>query len=283
MAKHLARERAYILCYGVLVANALPPFISDSLSRQPLWQALFNLFDISAIIWLAIAAGCALQWRQAEICEKKASGRDYLVFAGAALAALLPIAAASGVALSMVAIAHWLGSPALSNARRAAAIFLSLSCFLFWGRLFLAMASGPLLSADATLVATLAGVHAQGNVVNFVNGQQFVIAPGCSSLHGISLALVMWTTVWAWFGLSMNRRMIFGLGAAVLATIAVNCLRLAVIAWNPAQFDYWHIGTGAAFFGWMLLLAIGAALFWVVRGGGAVSRGMGNSDAAISS
>ncbi len=105
----------------------------------------------------------------------------------------------------------------------------------------------------------------QGNIVSFVDGRSFMIAPGCSSLHGLSLAVILWTVAVMWFDLQLNRRLWLSLLLAMLATIMVNGLRLTVIAFNPADFDYWHVGDGAALFGWAALLVVSVVVYSGLR------------------
>ena len=233
--------------------------MGESVQSHGWLNAVINLFDISAIVWLAIAAGLGLLWHQGK--PDLPTQIDWLLAGAAILAALAPLPPLSGAALSGVALWGWLASPAHSSARRAAAIFLSLSTFLFWGRIFLALGAGPLLSADAAFVSLISGMPAFGNVLQFTDGTRFVIAPGCSSLHGISLALILWTTAVAWFDYRITTRLRWTLALAVLASVLVNGVRLTMIAWYPKDFDYWHVGLGATCFGWMSLIVITAVVY----------------------
>lgn len=226
--------------------------------------AAFNLFDVSAIVWLAIAAGWLLAGHEQE--QQRASRADWLVASGAAVAALVPVPPLSAAMLTAVAGWFWWTSPTRSQGRRAAAIFLSLSTFFFWGRIFLALGAGPLLSLDTRFVGFVSGMAVHGNVVSFADGGTFIIAPGCSSLHGISLALILWTAALGWFDLTVRGRMLWTLVLAVIASILVNGVRLAMIAWNPRDFDYWHIGLGASMFGWLALILIAGIVYRGVSG-----------------
>jgi exosortase/archaeosortase family protein len=243
--------------YLLLIANAMPPFVAEAVALRGWFGALFNLFDISAIVWLGVAAALALALRE----NRQPSKRDWTIATAFTLIALVPASPLSGAALTAAALWGWLSSPAGASGRRPAAIVLSLSAFFFWGRLALAIGSEPLLSADAAFVSWISGLPASGNVVGFPDGAGFTIAPGCSSLHGISLVLVLWTTVVSWFDLRPDRQMLATLFAAIAVSIAVNGLRLAMIGWNPEQFDYWHVGNGALMFGWLALIVTTAIIY----------------------
>lgn len=260
--------------YLLLSLNALPTFIGEAVQSHGWLLASLNLFDVSAIVWLAMAAGFVIAWQSESGCNTRtpATTADLLIAAGAVLAALVPVPPLSAAVLSVVAAWGWITAPSsadrltASPGRRAAAVFLSLSTFFFWGRIFLALGAGPLLSADARFVSLVSGMAADGNVVSFADGDRFMIAPGCSSLHGISLALILWTTAIAWFRLPVTRSLIWALFGAVLASIAVNGARLTMIAWHPEHFDYWHIGAGGSLFGWIGLFAVLGVVYRAVKG-----------------
>lgn len=247
--------------YLLLTLNALTGFAVDAVQQHGWLRAALNLFDVSAIVWLALAAGIALLWDARPLAP---AGRgDTLLVAGAVLAALVPAPVVSSVALTLLATWLWCSGVPGSAMRRASAIFLSLTTFLLWGRLGLMLGAGPLLSADARFVSLLSGMPSVGDVVFFADGSQFRIAAGCSSFHGVSLALILWATVVQYFALRFDRRIWITLACAVLGAVLVNGIRLATIAWNPRQFDYWHTGTGGALFGW---LALGVVVAIVYRG-----------------
>lgn len=248
----------------LLAANAIPTFVGEAVQTHGWLTAAFNLFDISAIVWLALAAVLALCWRSNEVAAPRRG--DWLVAGIAMMVALFPAPPLSGAALTGAGLWGWITFPRHSPGRRAAAIVLSLSAFFFWGRLFLALGSGPLLSADAWFVAQVSGMSAKGNMVSFADGTPFLIAPGCSSLHGVSLALILWTTAIAWFDYPVTARLRWTLVIAVASAVLVNSARLTAIAWYPRDFDYWHVGPGASLFGWLALAAVMGVVYRGIGG-----------------
>ena len=82
---------------------------------------------------------------------------DWAVAVGAAAAALVPLAIASMIGLSLVALYAIATSRPDAPLRRAALIFLAVTAALLWGRLVLATFSRPLLDLDASFVAALLG------------------------------------------------------------------------------------------------------------------------------
>jgi len=253
------RDRLFAFAFLLLTLNALTTFIGAAALVFGWISASLNLFDISAIVWLAIAAGLALLWTSPSKLPSRRS--DAAMLGLALIAALLPVPVVSSAMLTVLSLWGLLTSPPRSSLRRAATIFLSITAFLVWGRIALFWGAGPLLSADARFVALIAGTGSSGNTVSFVDGTRFMIAPACSSLHGVSLALILWTTVVQYFAIPIDRRVWVTLVFAVVASIAVNGLRLSVIAFNPHDFDYWHVGTGGALFGWIALAAVVGVIY----------------------
>lgn len=247
----LSRERRYAFVYLLLTLNALTTFVASSATTHGWVSALLSLFDVSAVVWVAFAAGLALLWNASDASTTRRG--DGVALALALVVSILPVPAASSALLTLLAGWVWYLAPPQGPLRRASAVFFSLTAFLLWGRIALNWGAGPFLSADAAFVALIAETRSVGNAVFFADGTNFIIAPACSSLHGVSLAVILWTTVTQYFALRIDRRAWLTLVVAVLASIAVNGVRLAVIARNPHDFEFWHTGSGGALFGWVAL------------------------------
>jgi exosortase/archaeosortase family protein len=254
-----SRERRFAFLYLLLALNALSTFVAAAVVLRGWGTALLALFDVSVIVWLAIAAVVALLWQEREPGHGQRG--DGLVLALAALAALLPIPPASSAALTLASAWAWLTAPRMSALRRASAIAFSMTATLLWGRVALSWGSGLFLTADAGFVALIADTRHVGNAVFFPDGTNFLIAEGCSSLHGVSLAVVLWVTVVQYFAIRIGRGVWLTLVLAVLGAILVNGARLAVIALRPHEFDYWHTGDGGALFGWLALIVIVGVIY----------------------
>ena len=122
-----------------------------------------------------------------------------------------------------------------------------------------------LLALDGHIVGALAGTEAMGTTVGFVgNGAHFIIGGPCSSVHKLSLAILLWSSIVALLDLRIDRPLIVAGVAGVAAMFALNIVRLTAIAYFPANFDSLHLGTGATLFSWAGLLLAG-----LIVGGGA--------------
>ncbi|HEX4738279.1 MAG TPA: hypothetical protein VH331_12030 [Allosphingosinicella sp.] len=247
-----------ILFFWLFVAaslNSVTALASFPAPGESWWRACFGLFGISAILWVAILAGCKLLL-DAEEREAPSRG-DWAVAALGAMALLVPTTSASSLALTGLAFYAIVGGRRGSGLRRAGIIFLAISGATLWGRLMLAFFAHPLLDVDGFLVAKLNGLEAAGNVVGFSNGAGAIaIAGGCSSFQGISLALVFWATLNQWFDVPVTLRSLGWWATAVAATVAINVLRIAALVHFPSHFEVIHTGIGWYVASWATLLLV---------------------------
>jgi exosortase/archaeosortase family protein len=261
----LSRVRLFGWLYAVLALNGAVTLAAAAVRDGGWALASLNLFGISAIVWVAAAAALELLFGEGAE-DSPVRGADRLMAGLATACALVPLPALSAIALTGVAARGAANAAPGSRLRRASFIFLSITAFLIWGRMLLAAASGPLLALDVAISSLASGTSGHGNMMAFAGtGRSFMVAPGCSTLHGISLALVLWTAITQYCRLPVGSRALASLGAAIVAAVMVNTGRLAMLARHPASFDYWHIGGGAALFGWIGLVAIAGTLYFGLR------------------
>lgn len=263
-AAELSRERLFLWLFLAASANSVVGPAIRSVLEDGTVNSVFNLFGLSAIVWVGFVAGLAIL---AERDGERATRSDYAVAALAALMIIAPMANASSVALTLLAIYGIATSVTGSNLRRAGIIFLSISVALLWGRLILALFSRSLLHVDAFFVTNFVGAEQTGNRVSFIDQSYggFVVAPGCSSLQGMSLAFVFWATLTQWYRVPLNLRSALWCAAAVVATIAINVLRMGAIAHFPEHFDAIHTGWGWHLASWTTLAAIVAITVYGAR------------------
>jgi exosortase/archaeosortase family protein len=250
-------SRSGLFSWLVLIAtlNAFAGVALRTVPDRGLVYALFELFGISAILWTALVAAVALL--RADDRAMAPAGSDRVVAAVVVLAALLPFAPASAAGLTLLAVWMILRSPAGSPARRAGLVALAIAVSLLWGRVFLAVFSRPMLGIDSWLVGHLVGVRAVGNTLAFADGSGgIVVAPGCSSWQGMSLALVFWVTVNQWFRVPLGWKPVGWCLLALAATIAVNVLRIGAMVHFPAQLDAIHHGYGWHLAMWSSLILV---------------------------
>lgn len=251
----LDRPRLFLWLFAIAALNAFAGLALTSIAVAGWVGAALNLFGISAILWVALAAGVQLMRAAPE--GGRPTRRDWVVAAAGLFAIALPSATISSGALTLFALYALATSAPASPLRRSAIIFLAVSGATLWGRLVLSAFAHPLLDLDAFFVSRIAGVAQEGNLIAFADGSgTMAVAPGCSSLQGISLALVFWATVNQWFQVPIGRRSLTWLGAAVAATVAVNVLRIAALSHFPANFDSIHGGLGWHVAAWTTMILV---------------------------
>jgi hypothetical protein len=241
---------------GVLAAlNAEAGQIITTLTFQSPIEAVTLLGGISAVIWAAMVAACKIGAESKRPIDGTA---DAVVLGAVILLSFLPLSFAGQGGLLLCGVYLLITSPPRDAGRRAAMVLLALTGPLIWGRILLSLFASPILAFDAHIVAGIIRTPVDGNVFQSAKaGQRFVIGDLCSSVHNISLAIVLWTTAAMLFNVRIDRRYV-GVGIAMaLFMFALNIARLATIGLFPAHFTYLHFGTGAALFGWAGL--IGAA------------------------
>lgn len=250
------RRSSAFACAGVLAAlNAQADQIITALTWQSPLEAVTTLGGIAAVIWLAMYAALKIGF------ENKAdelAAKDSPVLVMIVLLSLIPISYAAQAALLLCGADLFATSSSRDASRRVSLILLALTGPLLWGRILLQLFGAQVLSLDAHMAAALIGTEAHGNVVSFAHGdRKFLVGVPCSSVHNMSLAVVLWTTAAMVFDLRVDRRYA-GVGLAMVALMfALNIVRLAAIALFPDDFDFLHTGTGADLFGWAGLIGAG--------------------------
>ena len=247
---------------------ALLAFLAVLDALNALWPSLARSWDggaarfllgaggISAVIWFCLYAIWAIG-HEPDVATP-ASGADMTAAALMLLAAMLPAPTAAALALSGAAIYLVAIGRSGSRERRLGLVLLALGNTLLWGRLLLSVvAPAPLLRLDAALVSAISGLPAAGNIVSFSDRGQFYIAPGCSSLHNVSLAILLWASATQLLGLRVTPRLLASCGTAMLAMVLVNAVRLTAIGYFHADFQFLHEGPGKDLFGFASLLICG--------------------------
>ena len=260
----LSRASLFFVLFLATALNSLAGQALRSVDELGIIGALTSLFGISAVLWVALAAGLKIL----RDCGDEAPLRrgDPLVAVAAGLSALLPFATAAMAGLTLVSLWAIASAGPGSALRRSGIVFLAMSGALVWGRLFLAVFSGPLLAADAVFVSALIGSEHLGNMIWYDGAStRLVVAPGCSSMQGISLALLFWATINQFFAVRFDRRAALCCLAALAATIAINVLRIGAMLLFPARLEEIHHGWGFQLSMWLSLAAVAAICLYGAR------------------
>ncbi len=150
--------------------------------------------------------------------------------------------------------------------RRSAWLWLALSAHGLWGIVILRIASPLIVPLETRLVgwaAGLVGVEASvfGTRIDGADGWYIYVVEGCSSLHGMSLDLLIWASSLSLMGITAARHYAAAFVGSMLAFITLNTVRVLLMTRSESAYTYWHDGAGATAFGLALTgLAFGSVV-----------------------
>jgi exosortase/archaeosortase family protein len=141
--------------------------------------------------------------------------------------------------------------------RSGAAIIFAVTIPELWARMLFAAVSNYVLQIDALLVSLFVGTRPEGNLVPFANSAgMIIIAPGCSSISNVSLALLCTAAYANFYHQALSARLLLRGLFAVLAVVAINVVRVGLIGIEPSQYDLIHGTIGATIAGWVTAITI---------------------------
>jgi len=248
-SRAVSRDAFFAGLFILLCTNGLAARVFGVIHVLGSLQGVLATFNISVFVWIACIAGPWLLLSSK--CEEKITTADAIVGLAAMGFALVPLASLSWLALAGLALyVLWHSHPG-SERRRGALILLALTGPMLWGPLLIDMFAQLIARADAIIVADLIGTQRLGNVINFVHETKtFQVAPGCSSLHGVSLAVLAWMTITKTIRPAPSPCGLGWCALAVLSVVAVNDFRLCLIGLYPAHFDTIHGTFGSMIVSW---------------------------------
>jgi hypothetical protein len=242
---------AWLLALGCI--SGLASRIIQSTVRDGWTDALFNTFDVSAIVWLSCAAGIALV-----LGDRTVGIRSLDLAVGAAFLCLviLPIGPLSWVAISALSLHLIVIGPNVDTSRRGAFILLAVTVPMLWSRLLFQLFANLILEMDGSLVGWILGTHRAGAVIDFADGSGvLVILPACSSLANMSLAVLCWVTVSQMAGHKASAYDLLWCLLACMAVIAANVTRLSLMGLSQSHYVALH-GPWAEAAGNAIILAL---------------------------
>ena len=237
-------SRQYPLAWagGIFFARYLADALHDVWRGEPLGH-LANLGIFQLIAWFAVFHLLASRPRWV-------SGGATLLVGLMAFSAMLPGDGAAWVGLSAFAAYIFLAFPQDLSLRAAAAVMLALAMQLLWGRLLFEFVALRIETADAWLAAGLLrslhhAVSLKGNLIG-TESHQIVVYDACTSFHNLSVALLAFVAITKLSRLDWRPGDLVTAASLVLLTVAMNSLRLFLMASSPAgQLEFWHTGAGS--------------------------------------
>ena len=245
-------------------ANALGALVIKSVNDLGWESAVVDTFRISAIVWIACFIGVTLI-----LHDRTDAIRATDLVVGAAIIALvlLPVSGASWLALTVLSLYMLLFTNGPSTRRRGAIVLLAATFPVLWSRLLVHFFAKPILEIDASMISWLLGTDRIGNMVRFADDLGYlVIFPACSSLAGVSLAMLCWVTVSQATRHKWSAHDLVWCGLACASVIIVNVTRISIMGLSDRDYQTVHGPWGGTFTNvLMLILIVGFCLLGVRR------------------
>jgi hypothetical protein len=237
IGRGLPRGEFFAGLFALGCVSGLMSRIVQSINRLGWADALFNTFEISAIVWISCAAGISLVHRDRTIGVRS---RELAIGLGFVFLAVLPIGPLSWFAVTALSL-YIIFSTNVASSRRGAIILLAATVPMLWSRLLFQFFANLILQIDASLVGWILGTHRAGNVVGFADGSGvLVILPSCSSLANVSLAFLCWATV---SQLVDHKKSVYDLLwclMACISVVAVNVTRMGIEGLSQLHYTTFH-------------------------------------------
>ena len=253
------RRRLFASTIGILVANAVATKVIDAIALLGPAQALVSGLGLSWAFWLSLV----LCLRLALIEEEQAAApRDLWVCGACLVAALVPVSPVSGFACTALAGVILLDRTQGLYLKAAAMVLLAISVQLLWSRLLMLFFVGPVADLDAHIVGLIMGTPVQGNMVGFADGShRLSILEACTSVQNASVALMLFVAIVRTFRPKPRMSELYFLLGLFASVVAVNIVRLTLMAQNIEMFHLVHGDIG-----WPVINAIITVigLLWAV-------------------
>lgn len=261
--KELPRGEFFGGLFALGCASGLAFRIIQSINRLGWWEALLSTFEVSVIVWIAVAAGVSL------VLREQARGirwSELALGSGVLLLIVLPVGPLSWVGVTALSL-YMIASTHSSSSRRGALILLATTVPMLWSRLLFKFFANAILQIDASLVGWMLHTDRSGDIVQFADGSGvLVILPSCSSLANVSLAVLCWVLVSQWV---CHKRSAYDLLWGLLAcssVVAVNVTRMSLMGLSQWHYDTFHGVLGDVVGGTIILgLIVGFSLLGVRR------------------
>jgi len=224
---------------GLIVLGCLNGFASRIIytSENGWVNALLTTYGISAIVLVSCVAAVSLILRDR---TRGVQLREIALGAGFLLLIILPISAASWIALTGLSL-YILSSTDVVASRQGATILLATTVPMLWSRILFKLFAHFILAADALLVSRILGTHRTGNLVEFADHSgQLAIFPACSSLANVSLAFLCWVTFSQLVSHKKSSYDYLWCLLACLVVVVVNVSRMAVLGFSEANYLSFH-------------------------------------------
>lgn len=235
---------------ALAVMNAVLPAAVEHVYQLGIVGALLNGFGQSFIIWLSIAIAVWL-WNQSSPPTESPRATIVILSAVLSLSLVIPLATTAWIVTVLLALLWHCSYVHDRYSRAAVVLVLALSIREPATRLLLTLCSSEILGFDATIAALFLEASGRqfdvvGNLIVQENGYSLLILTGCSAFGNLSLSLLLWAALTLMLQQQFVRTDSVRVVAAAMLVIALNSLRLALMALGPGWYNLLHEGLGAS-------------------------------------
>jgi hypothetical protein len=226
---------AISICWRSPTAESIADLSADVLRARS---------GIGAAELLAISVLATVAFRFGE--DRLLTASDLCVIAVTSLAFAFPLRMAAGIPLTVVGI-KLLFRPD-PRASSFGQILLALAFYEWFGPALFHLLSPWLLKLETIAVQAalmpMGGFTRDDLMISTGGGLSIMIEEGCSAFQNVSLASLIWISLVKLDTLTMRRVHLWIWAAMAAATVALNTVRIALMAQSDTMFDFWHGGGG---------------------------------------
>ncbi len=261
----LGRREAFLwLAIGLFVNQALQ--LVDTQSLQAFAASLVNQNYIYwlacyAVIYRLCLSDGAVRATRFDVVVVVSTGVAIL------LSSLLPYRVAIGLLATILAGYLLIAHAGDRNLKAAGAVLLALSGQLVWGPVLFQFFTPQLLHVDAAIVGEILttlrpDIARTGTSFLGPGGHAISLVGGCSSFNNVSSAVLACATIAMLTRTEWVRRDMAAIVVACAAMILINAVRICLLGWGSAFYQFWHDGAGVQILGIGETLVVLAIAWW---------------------
>ena len=237
IARQLPRGEFFAGLFLLGCASGLASRVIFSVKRLDWADAVFNTFEVSAVVWISCAVGVALVLRDRTTGVR---ALDIAMAVGFVFLVVLPVGPLSWLGIAALSL-YVILTTSIASSRRGATILLATTVPMLWSKLLFRLFANPILKIDASLVGWILGTHQRGDIVEFADGSGvLVILPGCSSLANVSLAILCWVTMSQAVCHQKSAYDLLWCLMACISVVAVNVTRISLMGLSQRHYAILH-------------------------------------------
>lgn len=257
------------LLIALAIFNAILPATIEHIRVSGFVDALLQGFGQSFVIWLSLAIAVWL-YNRSDIDRTTPSNIVLLMCLLLSLMLAIPLATLSWC-IAAVLVLLWRSVFRHDHYSRAVTILIcAVALREPVSRVCLTLFSSEILSFDASIAALMLQMFNQEFVVNNnlivqPNGYSLLILTGCSAFGNLSLSLLLWLALTQMVHQHVRYTDLTRIILVAVLVIALNALRLALMALDPQWYELLHQGTGASVYEGLGLISTLLCVRWRTR------------------